>query len=159
MQKRTTPVEILLWESKNLIFRDFHRFFNIPLRISWLLFREYLCHFIQIPEKSLQKKITRTNGLRKGSLGKKGPLEKGPREKNLRKNGRRKNAPRTSVSHSLVYVGLWGKHGEKILDYGGTPRVTTANFLCQHSDSKGFSYSSKKIFVSVWFAMITNYIC
>ena len=40
-------------------------------------------------------------------------------------------------------------HTEKILGYDSTPRVTAANFLCQPSDSKRFSYSSKRIFVTV----------
>ena len=35
-------------------------------------------------------------------------------------------------------------YGEKILGYDSTPRVTAANFLCQQSDSKRFSYSTKE---------------
>ena len=41
------------------------------------------------------------------------------------------------------------ENGGKILGYDSTPQVTAENFLCQHSDSKRFSYDSKRIFFTV----------
>ena len=53
-----------------------------------------------------------------------------------------------------IKICFGGQLGEKILSYDSTPRVPMSYFLCQHSDSKRFSYSSKRIFVTVWFAVI-----